>query len=330
MFLAPMFLSPLLLATAVLSPPVQAAPVAQGELEEGFPSAVGLGVPFGDDTFHVCTGTLITPRIVLSAGHCSADYDIETVARFGKAFIGPVEAEAEAILAFEDGGVHPDYHLEYGPTGAEIEFDYAVLVLEEEAPVRPSWLRLDEVSVEDVEGEDFLVVGYGITSSSTGQGSGVKRSGWMVGDDLYDHALILEPGEEGTNICSGDSGGPTFRWEGGEDGAWVQWGINSWGDQNCRAIAGVQRLDLGAEWILDWVEDVHGTRDLCEAGGWHSDGVCDESFCPDDPDCLVAFEDTGGAGGGGEEGCGGCTSGGAPGGIGLAIFGLLGLIRRRL
>lgn len=315
--------------TLSLLPALHAAPVAQGELEEGFPSAVGLGVPFGDDPIHVCTGTLITPRIVLSAGHCSADYDIETVARFGKAFVGPDEREAEAILAFEDGGVHPDYHLEYGPTGVEIEYDLAVLVLEEEAPVPPSRLHLTEVAVEELEDQDFLVVGYGVTNSTTGQGSGVKRSGWMVGKDLYDHAIVLEPGEEGTNICSGDSGGPTFRWEGGEDGDWVQWGINSWGDENCRSLAGIQRLDLGAEWILDWVEEVHGTRDLCEAGGWHEDGACDPDFCPDDPDCAVAFEDTGGAGGGGEEGCGGCAAAAPGGGLLLALGGLLGLLRRR-
>ena len=306
--------------------PVLAAPVANGELEEGFPSAVGLGVPFGENPFHVCTGTLITPRIVLSAGHCSADYDIETVAQFGKAFIGPDESDPEAILAFEDGGVHPEYLLEYGPSGVEIEFDYAVLVLEEEAPVRPSFLHLEPITEEDVVDVDFKVVGYGITNATTSQGSGVKRSGWMVGTDLLDHAIELEPGTEGTNICSGDSGGPTFREA--EDGTWVQWGINSWGDTNCRSVAGVQRIDLGAEWILDWVEEVHGTRDLCEAGGWHEDGVCDEAFCPDDPDCLVA-EDTGGAGGGGDDGgCKGCAAAGAPVGWIWALL-PLGLAWRR-
>ena len=48
------------------------------------------------------------------------------------------------------------------------------------------------------------------------------------------------------------------------------------------------RTDLISDWILDYVEDVHGSRDLCEANGWYSNDRCD-SFCDEpDPDCNVS------------------------------------------
>ena len=47
----------------------EAEPLRNAETENGVPSAVGLGA-FG---FTACSGSLITPRIVLSAAHCGGD-----------------------------------------------------------------------------------------------------------------------------------------------------------------------------------------------------------------------------------------------------------------
>ena len=38
------------------------------------------------------------------------------------------------------------------------------------------------------------------------------------------------------------------------------------------------------------MEDVHGTRDICEANGWYDDGVCVDllGYCEmEDPDCII-------------------------------------------
>ena len=50
------------------------ANIVNGQLEPDFPATVGLGAEFGQYTFSACTGTLITPRIILSAAHCGEIY----------------------------------------------------------------------------------------------------------------------------------------------------------------------------------------------------------------------------------------------------------------
>ena len=44
------------------------ANIVNGSLEPDFPATVALGAQFGSTSFSACTGTLITPRIILSAG----------------------------------------------------------------------------------------------------------------------------------------------------------------------------------------------------------------------------------------------------------------------
>ena len=112
---------------------------------------------------------------------------------------------------------------------------------------------------------------------------------WITSEHLtlddYDEMFLLSdtstnPGE--ATVCSGDSGGPQFF---SVDGEWVQGAVHSWSDIDCAIRSGSTRVDVAAEWLLDNIEDVHGSRDPCEFNGWYDDGECDE-FCEvEDPDC---------------------------------------------
>ena len=129
--------------------------------------------------------------------------------------------------------------------------------------------------------------------------------------------------EEGTTICSGDSGGPQFF---DLDGVWVQGGVHSWADQDCATYSGSTRTDLVGDWILEQIADYHGTDDICEVNGWYDDEVCDERCEQLDPDCL---DDTGEGGGegGGPKGCG-CAADSRPVSL-LWLAPLVGLLLRR-
>jgi len=103
-------------------------------------------------------------------------------------------------------------------------------------------------------------------------------------------------------------------------------------------MSGSTRTDVVADWILDELEDLYGTRDRCEMWDVYGDGACDEDCAEPDPDCAVVDdEDTGadaadldGESGEDKEGGCACSTPGRPG-LGWAwamCVGLLGWRRR--
>ncbi|MEZ4319652.1 MAG: trypsin-like serine protease [Myxococcota bacterium] len=251
--------------------------IVNGSPEPGFPSVVSLGV----GPIHVCTGSVIAPRVVLSAAHCSGDLPLEAIVQFGSATFGPDIYEPEHSIRLASAVVHPDYvPLENGITNGE--YDFAVAVLAEDAPVEAVFFRTEPLGPDDI-GKKVRSVGYGI--DETGEGSGHKRSAELTVSDFDEQFLISRSSDnEGANICSGDSGGPQYATE--ADGRLVQWSVHSWADIQCEIVSGSTRTDVAADWILDQVEAVHGSRDLCRVNGRYTDGVCDR-YCPViDPDCL--------------------------------------------
>jgi hypothetical protein len=294
--------------------------IVGGEVDGDHPEVVSLGIALGEQWYSLCTGTLITPRVVLSAAHCAADYSIESVVQFGRARFGADTAEPEATLAFVGGTVHPDY---VPLDGFEISSaDLALLELAEDGPARPAELRIDPLPPdEELLGLPLRSVGYGITGGSADD-SGVRRAVELEVHDADAEFLYIR--QDGANICSGDSGGPQFGYEDG--GRLVEWAVHSWGQQGCTGLSASTRVDAYADWILDYVEAVHGTRDLCGAAGRYADGTCD-AFCAElDPDCLEGMPWQGGG-----EPRAGCASrpGGVAPGAALAALLALGLRRRR-
>lgn len=279
----------------------EVAPIVNGSNEEGFPQTLALGA-FG---FSACTGSLITPKLVLSAGHCGDGIPLDLVVELGSAYIGPSVGEAVEEIGFKNLEVHPDYVPLGGSAFGQTlpEYDLAVLQLERAVTsVEPIWFRTKSMKDRDL-GETVTSVGFGITGASSND-SGIKRSAELV-VDAYDDQFILSYTSTNPNeaqICSGDSGGPQYYWD-EDNGRYLQWAVHSWGDANCLYESGSTRTDIAADWILGIVEAVHGTTDVCEINGHYSNGVCDEFCDTPDPDCNpVAPTNPLGTGSGNEAG----------------------------
>lgn len=301
--------------------------IVNGELENKWPQVVALGA----GNFSACTGSLIAPRVILTAGHCSADLPLELVIQFGQAIFGPDVAQATDRIGLVTGEIHPDYVPLMGGQGGQTlpEYDLALLELAEDAPVEPIWFNTDKLK-DNAVGEEVLSVGFGITSAA-GAGGGVKRSATLVVDEI-DAQFVLSnvaTNPDGANICSGDSGGPQYHYDEATD-TWEQWAVHSWGDSNCVYNSGSTRTDVAAEFILDFVERVHGTSDFCELTGRYDDGLCDPSCGAPDPDCnLPSGRGSLLASGGGGESAGGCQTAPGPRWAWLVLLPLLGYRRRR-
>jgi Trypsin len=215
------------------------------------PSHEGIGravVTIVGSRGNFCSGTLIAPKLVLTAGHCvqpGADYRIVEYDRDHKPQLKTVRRVA----------VHPGFSIQ-AILAHRATADVALLELD--AATRdgaPAMLGVPRLPL--APGNAFTVAGIGVTIRGDGKSGGVVRAAALVatGRPGTLQIRLVDPATQGTRTglgaCTGDSGGPAFEDQNGP----VIVGVISWstganGSDGCGGLTGVTPLTLYRDWIL--------------------------------------------------------------------------------
>jgi len=246
-----------LLAVAV----VPAGAVKYGEEDGNGHPYVGLMVALDENGAPLwrCSGTLISPTVYLTAGHC-------TEAPAARATIW-FDADVESGIpgngyptsgdAFGTTYTHPDYN-----PNAFFVRDVGVVVLDEpvvgitEFGALPELNELDAMATQRGKKDvTFTAVGYGlqyinpvfveaerVRMVATPHLIQINTPGFTG-----DFSLLLSNNHSTGGTCFGDSGGPNFIGDSNVVGGVTSFGING----NCAGTGGVFRMDRS--WSLDWV-----------------------------------------------------------------------------
>jgi hypothetical protein len=247
-----------------------AVAITGGDLDaEGHPNVGAIMVPhpmIGPIPF--CSGTLIAPRVLLTAGHCT--FSLQRLMPVWNFMVEDVHISFDSDDVYSDYDdqaipaaeviTHPQFVPNPGGMGIGVP-DVGILILEEPAPeeIQPATLPdeglLDSLRVEGKlrqqgEAAMFTVVGYGTTLEWPPpvivRPDGVRRVAQSKFLNLRKTWLHMSqnqaPGQENGGSGYGDSGGPTFWTD--EDGTEVLVAVTSWGDMMAVATGTAWRIDI--------------------------------------------------------------------------------------
>jgi MYXO-CTERM domain-containing protein len=281
-----------------------------GITDNAHPYVVAVGDNQGGiDPF--CTGTVISKRTVITAGHCFGG--INRVFFGGNAF-----SPTQTITVLQEIRFA-------GFSNQTLHNDLTILQLASDAPVQPApLLRSTMANNATFIGPDYTFVGYGVNNGVNQTGFGTKRVVTFP-IQAVGAANITSPANRtvdsidatqfyyafpNRNTCNGDSGGPAFFIQNKVE---THAGVTSFGDGDC-VIDGVQqRTDAPniAAFIQSNIDAFepndpcrnNGTcNESCNTNGQVKDADCQVNHCgqdgicaqacvaPIDPDCTFGFD----------------------------------------
>jgi MYXO-CTERM domain-containing protein len=241
------------------------------------------------DGASLCSGTLIAPKVVLTAGHCTYGKDYGSIYVLFGANIQNAQSRSVS-----EGWRHPGYSHVVPPPN-----DISLLRLSQDAPGGvapiphlPASLGLTQADVHAaVEFSGFGQTEYGQIGTKLHVSNNLELVCSTGGGCNYygtvpQFSICYDENPGGP--CSGDSGGPAFITRGGQE--YVA-GVTSWGDQNCVQLGCSTQVDAFESDLIEFIGGVQGsacTADAqCLPGLLCVDNICCSARCATCQACNV-------------------------------------------
>ena len=219
--------------------------------------------PTSDESFPICSGTLISPTVFLTASHCTLFFENDLAPLGYTAFVsfdsaipfGDLTSRRTNLIPVTQVVTNPNFNQSQSDPG-----DIAVLIVREQSTrgITPAILPpaglLDQLSAQNgLQNAVFTPVGYGVQNRVTGGGppffldlNPVPRMYAFSSFNSLNKAFLhlsQNPSTGNGGACFGDSGGQNFF---NYNGVRLLAAITITGDAVCRSTNTTYRLDIAS------------------------------------------------------------------------------------
>jgi hypothetical protein len=249
---------------------IPASAITDGEIDgNNHPQVVLIIMDVGGEPTYRCSGAMLSPRVVLTAGHCTSNYPDEPYSGIRIFTESDIEhgnnnypdAGSNSIEA-KEWHSHPLFE-----TGPFVLHDVGIILLKKNYYPNGDkkfrdWVKLPEVGQLDkfdskrgLQDTWFTAVGYGlqainpvfVESEKVRMYAEPRLIQINVPGFTGDFSLLLSNNHATGGTCFGDSGGPNFITDTLTVAGVTSFGING----NCAGTGGVFRLDK--QDVIDFV-----------------------------------------------------------------------------
>jgi len=220
---------------------------------------------------YACTGTVVAPRVVLTAGHCVEDIASSSIVEPGLITVTTGVSNLQKITEAQVSTVERVLaYPKFDPT--ELHGDAGLLILS--APVEAPPIALATAADASLyePGDELTVAGWGIDDRVTEHAPNQLQAGTVPIDEpsgcrsgTKRFYPFFEPKKQFCTLdapqfhittCHGDSGGPAIAKR--ADGTAVEVGVTSLGEGSCNPTspAVFTRVDQISSWVQGWIDAV--------------------------------------------------------------------------
>jgi MYXO-CTERM domain-containing protein len=229
--------------------------IVNGQTDDGDPAVVLMIAQMPGSMYgSLCTGSVISPHVVLTAAHC-VDPDVVGTGAVFHVFTGTTLSMTMAPPPAQVLGVaETHYDTMFDKNAPQNGHDIGVVILANPTTITPVAYNRAAVTPAMV-GQAARLIGYGITdgTDTMGKTAGTRRQApsKLLQVNPSNPALVDFEDDQHT-ICEGDSGGPAFMMLDGQERIV---GVTSYGYQGCPPdMPGTEtRVDQYADFIDQYV-----------------------------------------------------------------------------